>query len=350
MLFSTSALLALLPAAGFALPTQFDAKVKTTGSTHIKFAISQDFADPSLLQDGSQWYAFASNNHKTLGNPAASGSDRLINVQVARSPDFNSWTVTGSDALPVVGAWADPNAGSQGAAVWAPSVIQNANGQFVLHYSAAVRGDTSKHCIGAATANNPAGPYTPRATPLACPLDQGGAIDSSAFKDVDGTYYVTYKVDGNSIGHGGSCGNTVAPIAPTPIMLRKLASDALTPVGGPIEMIDRSQLDGPLVEAPSLVRTSSGKYVLFFSSNCFASSNYDVTYAFADRITGPYVKRGPMLMTGTDNLYSPGGADVAADGVHVAFHAGNVGPNNANWRSMYTMSITIDDVRQVVSS
>lgn len=345
---SYAALLALLPVA-IALPTP-GFTVKTTGTSHVQLAINQDFADPSILQDGSEWYAFASNNHKTLGNSAAVGSGSLINVQVATSPDFNSWTVTGTDALPTVGAWANPKAGSQGAAVWGPGVIKNGNGQYVLHYSASVLGNESKHCIGAAVASTPQGPYTPQATPLACPLDQGGAIDSSPFQDVDGTYYVVYKIDGNSIGHGGSCGNTVAPIVPTPIMLQKLESDGFTPVGSPTEMIDRSQLDGPLVEAPSLMRTSAGKYVLFFSSNCFASQYYDLTYAFADSIAGPYVKRGPMMMTGTDGLYSPGGADAAADGVHMAFHAGNVGPNNMNWRLMYTMSLKVDNVNEVVSS
>lgn len=341
------AVLALLPVV-IAAPTS---KVRTTGNSQVNLAINQDFADPCIIQSGTEWYAFASNNHKTLGNAAAVGSDSLINVQIATSQDFVSWTVTGADALPTVGAWADPNAGSQGAAVWGPSVIQNDAGEYVLHYSAALLEDNSKHCIGAAVASTPHGPFTPQSTPLACPISQGGAIDSSAYQDVDGTFYVVYKVDGNSIGNGGSCGNSVAPIAPTPIMLQQVATDGFTPVGSAVELIDRSTLDGPLVEAPSLMRTTAGKYVLFFSSNCFASSYYDLTYAFADNVTGPYVKRGPMLITGSDGgLYSPGGADVAADGVHQVFHSGNVGPDNMGWRLMYTQKITVDSVNEVVSS
>ncbi|CAD0097084.1 unnamed protein product [Aureobasidium mustum] len=336
---TTSILLGLLPLA-------IAAPVRTTGSVNPTQVISVDFADPDLLQVGTQWWAFASNNHKTIA--AVGGS--LINVQVAHSPDFNSWSVTGTDALPTVGAWVDPNAGNQGAAVWAPSVSKNKKGQYVMTYSAAVKGSPGKHCIGAALATQPQGPYTPQATPLVCPLDQGGAIDSDNFMDVDGTQYVVYKVDGNSIGHGGSCGNTVAPIVNTPIMLQKLAGDGVTPVGSPVKLLDRGDLDGPLIEAPSLMRTSNGKYVLFFSSNCFASSNYDVTYAFADNINGPYVKLGPIMVTGTDNLYSPGGQSVAADGKHMMFHAGDVGPANMGWRAAYTQIITVDTVRQVVSS
>lgn len=328
------------------LPLAFAAPVQTSGSTHPKQVISVDFADPELLQDNNQWWAFASNNHKTI---AAVGGN-LINVQVAHSSDFNTWTVTGSDALPTVGAWADPNAGNQGAAVWGPSVSKSKKGQYVLTYSAAVKGSPGKHCVGAALASQPQGPYTPQATPLACPLNQGGAIDSSAFKDIDGTQYLVYKVDGNSIGHGGVCGNTVAPIVSTPIMLQRLADDGFTPVGSPVQVLDRSDLDGPLIEAPSLMRTSNGKYVLFFSSNCFATAGYDVAYAFADNLNGPYVKRGPMMMTGTNGLYAPGGAAVAADGKHMMFHAGNVGQANMGWRGAYTQIISVDTTNQIVSS
>ena len=320
-----------------------------TGTSHVKLAISQDFADPSLFKAGNTWYAYATNNHKSMGN--SSGS-HLINVQLATSSDFNTWTVTGQDALPTVGAWANANGGSQGAAVWAPSVAQNALGQYVLHYSAATLASPGQHCIGAAFSNNPQGPFTPQPTTIACPLSQGGAIDSSIFQDHDGTFYLVYKIDGNSIGHGGSCGNTVAPIVPTPIMLQKLAADAMTPVGDPVQILDRSSLDGPLIEAPSLTRDAAGKYILFFSSNCFTSSLYDLSYAFAENsVTGPYNKRGPMLMSGgSAGLYAPGSGSPAADGVHMAFHAGDVGPNN-NWpRYMYTMQISVDDKNEIVNS
>ncbi|KAI5212405.1 glycoside hydrolase family 43 protein [Aureobasidium subglaciale EXF-2481] len=326
------------------LPFACAAPIKTTGSTDPTQVISVDFADPDLLQDGTQWWAFASNNHKTI---AAVGGN-LINVQIARSPDFTTWTVTGGDALPTVGAWVDPKAGNQGAAVWAPSVSKNKQGQYVMTYSAAVKGKPGKHCLGAAVASQPQGPYTPQATPLACPLSEGGAIDSDNFMDIDGTQYVLYKIDGNSVGHGGVCNNGNAPIVDTPIMLQKVADDGFTPVGTPVKLLDRSELDGPLVEAPSLMRTANGKYVLFFSSNCFATSNYDVTYAFADSINGPYVKRGPMMVTGTDGLFAPGGQAIAADGKHMMFHAGNVGPANMGWRGAYTQIINVDTTRQVV--
>jgi len=78
--------------------------------------------------------------------------------------------------------------------------------------------------VGAASSDTILGPYTAEASPLACPLSQSGAIDPSGFRDVDGSHYVVYKIYGNSIGHGGSCGNIFGPIVPTPLMLSQLAA------------------------------------------------------------------------------------------------------------------------------
>jgi beta-xylosidase len=114
--------------------------------------------------------------------------------------------------MPKPGSW------SNGQNVWAPDVRKIGN-TYVLYYAATDARQTVQHCVGAATADNILGPYTDQASPIACPLSQGGAIDPSGFTDADGTYYVVYKIDGNSIGHGGSCGNTVDPIVPTPHML-----------------------------------------------------------------------------------------------------------------------------------
>ena len=81
-----------------------------------------------------------------------------------------------------------------------------------MYYSATTTADTSKHCVGAATATMVTGPYTPVGnSALVCPLSQGGAIDASGYYDfATGKRYITYKIDGNAIGHGGACGNNGA--------------------------------------------------------------------------------------------------------------------------------------------
>ncbi|TFK47469.1 glycoside hydrolase family 43 protein [Heliocybe sulcata] len=285
--------------------------------------ISSNFPDPSILQVGGTWYAYST----TSGGK---------NVPMQTSSDFVHWSPVSTDALPNVGAWSSGG-------VWAPDVIQLHDGSYVMYYAGAVAGNTKYHCIGVATASNPQGPFQPLANALECPTGQGGAIDPDAFYDSDGSLYLIWKVDGNNIGHGGNCNNGVAPLVPTPIMIRKLSADGRSYASGSsaIQLLDRSDADGPLIEAPSLVRTSEGVYVLFFSSNCYSGSLYDIAYATATSVTGPYTK-GPWLMiTGNPygQLYSPGGADVSADGTKLVFHADQ--GTTVDTRQMWTASISI---------
>ena len=230
-----------------------------------------------------------------------------------------------------------------------------------MYYSAQIN-DGSTHCVGVATASSPGGPYEPQgSSPLACPTSQGGAIDANGFQDSDGTNYLLYKIDGNSIGNGGDCGNSVAPIQATPIMLQRMSADGITSDGSaPIQILDRSDADGPLVEAPSLVRvedsssTGGWLYFLFFSSNCYSSSLYDVSYAYSTSgVGGPYTKAqaptAPLLQTGTpySQLYAPGGLSVTSTGTQVVFMADE--GQTADTRQMYTGSLNIDVAGRSIS-
>ena len=202
-----------------------------------------------------------------------------------------------------------------------------------MYYTDAVTWSPQHHCLGAAISQNVTGPFIPSDTPWACPdiYAQGGAIDPDGFLDPSsGKRYVTYKVDGNSIGHGGLCMNSVAPIMPTPIMLQEVAADGVTKVGDPVQILDRDDSDGPLIEAPSLHRSDEGIYFLFFSSNCFTTPRYDTSYATATSIDGPYTKAGrPLLITGDGpDLVGPGGLDIITDGAMVVFH-GHMTVNNS---------------------
>lgn len=201
-------------------------------------------------------------------------------------------------------------------------MIIQSDGKYVMYYSAIVSSNPNRHCVGVAIADsdNPAGPYIPASTnPLACPLDRGGAIDASSFQDWDGTRYILYKIDGNSIGHGGDCNNSVEPLAATPIMLQRVSEDGITPIGDAVQLIDRDASDGPLVEAPSLVMAGDGTYLLFYSTHCFTDVNYDVRVATASAVAGPYSKNGVSVLASNDELYGPGGATILDDG-NMLFH------------------------------
>lgn len=194
-----------------------------------------------------------------------------------------------------------------------------------MYYSAVTAESPSQHCIGAATSPTIQGPYTPAEVPLFCNLAAGGAIDPNAFVDpVSRTQWVVYKVDGNSVGHGGLCKNSVAPIVPTPILLQQVsAEDGVTLIGPSYELVVNSASDGPAVEAPALVYTASSKtYTLFYSSGCYTNSAYKVRYATAQSLTGPYYTNpDPLLVTGDTpaHIYIPGGVDVSPDGSRMVF-------------------------------
>ncbi|KAK8079103.1 glycoside hydrolase family 43 protein [Apiospora phragmitis] len=269
--------------------------------------INMDFPDPSILQDkDGQWYSFA-----TSGNGH--------NIQVAKaSKPGGPWTYLDIDLLPNTGSW------TTNSNAWAPDVRRTADGNYVMYYSGQVKSDPRFHCVGTATASKITGPYKPSAKPFDCDLSKGGSIDPSGFSDIDGKHYVVYKIDGNSIGHGGTCNNGVAPFVPTPILLQEVGSDLLTKIGNPIQILDRISSDGPLVEAPAIFRDVDGLYVMFFSSGCFTSPTYNVDYAYSRSVRGPYTRSesGPLVVTmDSFGLTAPGGATPLPDGSAIVFHA-----------------------------
>ncbi|KAI1100156.1 glycoside hydrolase family 43 protein [Jackrogersella minutella] len=284
----------------------------------------QQFADPSVIEDADgTWYAFG-----TAGNGE--------HVQVAVGDGlYGDWgLLNGTDALPQPASW------TTGRNTWAPDVHRMADGTYVMYYSGEVAANAAHHCIGTAVSNSPTGPYTAAEEPFACDLAAGGSIDASGFQNTDGKRYVLYKVDGNSVGHGGSCGNTVDPIVPTPIMLQEVGEDGVTKIGDAVQIFDRSSADGPLVEAPSLVLTAQGLYILFFSSGCYFEPTYNVNYATSTSITGPFTRAArPVITTGEYNLQAPGGATAVNVGnqVGIAYHA-----NCPAGRCLHTSPTTID--------
>lgn len=265
-----------------------------------------DFPDPAIVQaDDGTWYSFATNNNGK-------------NVQVAHAPDpLGPWRWLDFDALPDI-SW------TTGRNTWAPDVRRTGNGTYIMYFSGERPDADGKHCVGVALSSTVMGPYQPFAEPWTCDLDRGGAIDPAGFLDEStGRRYVTYKVDGNHIGNGGDCNNGVEPLVSTPLMLQEVnQGDGYTKIGEPVQILDRTAADGPLVEAPDIVRLDDGTYVLFYSSFCYTSDRYNVNYATSRDVAGPYERAArPLLMTGDFGLQSPGGATSIPGGGKMLFHA-----------------------------
>ncbi|WPH04489.1 Hypothetical protein R9X50_00738000 [Acrodontium crateriforme] len=294
----------------------------------------QDFPDPGLIRTDNGWHAFATTSR-------VKGKD--IHVQMASSPDFKQWTYhSGQDPLTNLPSWVD----AANPQVWAPEVSRLDDGSFIMYYTAALKSNPRLHCVSFATSKDVNGPYVDSTTqPWTCDVRTGGTIDPSGYKDADGTRWVVYKIDGNALGHGGACMNSVHPIVSTPIMLQQVsAADGHTKIGEPIKLLTNGPHDGPVVEAPVLTKLGS-KYVLFFSSNCFATPLYDSSYAIATDIKGPYTKYGPLFVTGDLGLTAPGGLSIATNGNHAIWHGDYKGS-----RAAYTALLALDGNRVTVSN
>lgn len=204
-----------------------------------------------------------------------------------------------------------------------------------MYFSAAPKKSPKQHCIAVGLSSTPEGPYKPEDKPLACNLDQGGSIDPMGFKDADGTRYVVYKIDGNNKAHPS-----------TPLMLQRVKSDGVTPEGKPTKILDRDESDGPLVEAPSIA-LQNGTYYLTYSSHMFNTKNYDVRYATASSVAGPYTKaKGQLLKTGDltgsgAKLVAPGGSDFSEDGKKIVFHGFKNSTSVKDGRAMFIADIDL---------
>ncbi|KAL5316590.1 hypothetical protein ACEPPN_015639 [Leptodophora sp. 'Broadleaf-Isolate-01'] len=103
-------------------------------------------------------------------------------------------------------------------------------------------------------------------------IDQGWADPSILLQD--GTWY-SYATGtaGKKVQVASTCyGSSWTWVA--------CLGDWVTPDGAPTKILDRDDNDGPLTEAPSL-NLRDGTYYLFFSSNCYSTRDYDVSYATA---------------------------------------------------------------------
>jgi beta-xylosidase len=271
-----------------------------TPSSHVykNPVIQTNFPDPSILQVGNTWYAYATN-----GNGK--------NIQAARSTDLVHWTLL-PDAMPKIASWAQP----VGSYIWAPDVIQLGN-HYVMYYVA--RDNVSnKQCVGAAISANPAGPFVDSSNQaLVCQASQGGSIDPYPLLDGK-ALYLYVKNDGNCCQ------------LPTYIWVQQLSSDGLHVVGSPKALIHNDRAwEGSVIEAPSMYK-HNGRYYLFFSANDYGGSQYAVGYATCQTATGPCTQapENPILasdMQQNPALIGPGGQSVFSVGnqTWMVYHSWN---------------------------
>jgi beta-xylosidase len=308
-----------------------------------RLVLDANFPDPFVARFGRTYYAYAT---------GAQLGERRRNVQVVRSGDLRSWSAP-AEALPdaALPAWADRT----DVQVWAPEAMR-IGGRTILYFNARHRSLTrseagpegprvlKRHCLGAAVAARPEGPFHGVARPLVCAGFPEGVIDPSPFRDADGRLYLYFKADGNCCGR------------PAAIYGVRLRADGLAATGKPVRLFANDESparyddwEWHVVEAPTMVRRGGG-YFLFYSGNYFGNKNYSVGYR---RCAAPLQGcsdpgENPILWSHPGSpLIGPGHQSVLAapGGDLLFFHAWNRDPDAHEQAGVHRRCLYVSPLR-----
>lgn len=313
--------------------------------------LPETFPDVNIQWSDGQWWAFATADSATH-----------THIQVACSTDYKNWYLlrnddgTQYDALPTLPSWTNKTKPE----TWGPDVVKLDNGDWIMYWSAHYpkRGSAECNSWAKSTSGTIKGPYAPDTSdePWLCPPHSNGAFGASGFKDWDvyGDWTVPVdgatsrvscesKVDGacgNSFmdnawsegGHGGkryvvtkvqNADGSHGKNTKTPLTLYEVdATDGVTLKDNSVVLLDNDgKSDEDSIESPTIFKTPQGKYVLTFSRGNTVSKKYTTSYAVADKLTGPYVRKGDILTSETYGLHSPGAADLSWGGERLVFAA-----------------------------
>ena len=185
LLSSTAGTAAAPPCPG---PRAEGTPLRNLGATGPQLLLDENFPDPFLARFGRDYLAYATGNQ-------VGGAQ--MNVQMIRSRDLKSWTAP-TEAFPAerFPTWVDKNHPQ----VWAPEVMKVSE-RFVLYFNARhvtlTRAEgppqdkvvRQRHCLGAAVADRPEGPFTGIDTPFVCSEFPDGVIDAGTFQDGHSLYF-----------------------------------------------------------------------------------------------------------------------------------------------------------------
>jgi beta-xylosidase len=256
-----------------------------------------------------------------------------VQVQRLASRDLQGWLRLG-DALPDLPPWAAPRS------TWAPAVLPRAGG-YVLYFASLVEG-TDRHCIGAAVAPRPEGPYRPDPDPLVCPMELGGAIDPSPFVDRDGQAWLLWKNDGITLRRESG------------IWSQRLTADGRRLSGDASALIATDQdWEYPHVEAPSMTRIGD-TYWLAYSGAWWNQAAYGVGLARCGSASGPCTKPfSHAVLSSRSGAEGPGGLEwfVDLDGrLSAAYHAWPSDPGYPGSRALWIAPVDTTGDAPVIRS
>lgn len=162
---------------------------------------------------------------------------------------------------------------------WAPT-IEKKGDKYYFYYCGHDTATNAK-AIGVAWADNPAGPFTAKDTPIISiddckkveKIDMGQAIDPSIFKDTDGKYYMTF-------GNGNPA-------------IVELNDDMISFKSGTMKNL--KGLDDFRESVVITKRDNDNKYHFTWSCDDANSPNYHVNYGTSESISGPVEYKYTLL-------------------------------------------------------
>ncbi|KAJ4303843.1 hypothetical protein N0V90_002744 [Kalmusia sp. IMI 367209] len=283
---------------------------------------------PALTNVDGTWYTFGT----------WTGKD----VRGASSTDFGSqWTRFEKNRLLYIeeATWAT----EEDQSLWAPDVMRRTDGKYIMYFAAHDKEKPNQHCIGGAISEKIHGPYHPVSDFVQCNRTSNGVIDPAWFKDTDGKQYVVYKTE----------------IPANWLEVREVANsgakEGVQWVGNAKQLLKvngQGYSDGNNMEAPYIFKRG-GVYFLTYSTHFTGDGTYDVQYATAKDVKGPYARvKEPLLKTGTKfgcKIVGPGGASFQRwvdneNTTRIIFH-GLTDEMKIQKRVVYTATVHVDGSR-----
>lgn len=278
------------------------------------FALEGDVSpvhDPTLIREGDNYYAFATNKFAQK------------DVPMFCSPDLHQWKFCGNvfDGVP---AWALKEIpGARG--IWAPD-IKLVRGEFRLYYSVSTFG--SNQSVIGLTTNKTLNPSSPDYKWIDQGLvfastkqDDFNAIDPNLAVDANGDMWMSF----------GSFWSGIK-MRKLDVRTGKLSSDD-TALYSLASRPRTAELKAE-IEAPFIVRNGNYYYLFVSYDRCCrgAQSTYKIMVGRSDKITGPYLDKtgkpmmdggATLLLEGNGRWRGPGGQSVVQDpkGDLLVFHS-----------------------------
>ncbi|MEX2336040.1 MAG: family 43 glycosylhydrolase [Fulvivirga sp.] len=245
-----------------------DDQDKKVTSAYANPVLPGDFADPSVVRVGDDYYA------------TATSSEWAPLYPILHSTDLVNWEIVSHVFPESIPDWAE-------ARFWAPEISYE-NGKYYIYYTAKKK--DGPLCTAVASATDPEGPYTDHG-PLIC--QEVGAIDGFAIRDENNDLYLIWKEDGNSRDK------------PTPIWGQQMNEERTALLGEKFELFrnDPNTWEGNLVEGAYITRRGDYYYAFYSGDRCCGRPcTYGIGVARAKDLRGPWEKfeNNPLMKQNED--------------------------------------------------